>query len=49
LLDWTLMQKNMDRSNKCEINNNNLNVTKQGILIIWSTQNLYLLQSLFKK
>jgi hypothetical protein len=38
----------MDRSNKCEINNNNLNVTKQGILIIWSTHNLYLLQSYLK-
>ena len=28
----------MNRSNKCEINTNNFNVTKHGILIIRSTQ-----------
>jgi hypothetical protein len=38
----------MNRSNKFEINTNNFNVTKHGILIIWSTQNLYLLQSYLK-
>ena len=35
----------MNRSNKYEINTNNFNVTKDSILIIRSTQNIYLLQS----
>jgi hypothetical protein len=38
----------MNRSNKCEINTNNFNVAKHSILIIRSTQNLYLLQSYLK-
>ena len=42
------MQKNMNRSNKCEINTNNFNVTKHGILIINSTQPISA-SKLFKK